>query len=80
MAGVKSSMTKRINIVRGTPGAMVLQYRFHDHVVRNDNELFKIRQYIRNNPIHWERDGFNARYVNHVKEDHAGYEQEIWMI
>jgi hypothetical protein len=39
MAGVKSIITKRINEIRNTPGAHVLQYRFHDHIVRNEHEL-----------------------------------------
>jgi len=33
------------------------QPRFHDHIVRNDDELERIRWYIRNNPKNWEKDG-----------------------
>ena len=29
------------------------QERFHDHVVRDDNELCRIREYIKNNPLNW---------------------------
>ena len=32
------------------------QSRFHDHVIRNANELNRIRYYIRNNPMKWKDD------------------------
>jgi len=56
MAGVKSAITKRINEMRGTPGERLLQYRFHDHIIQNAQELFRIREYIKNNPKNWVRD------------------------
>jgi REP element-mobilizing transposase RayT len=80
MAGVKSVLTRRINIIRKTPGARALQYRFHDHVIRDENELFRIRQYIRNNPFNWEIDKFHAQYNNCVREEIPGYGQEPWMV
>ena len=37
------------------------QPRFYEHIVRNDNDLHRIRTYIRNNPLKWELDEyFNA--------------------
>jgi REP element-mobilizing transposase RayT len=35
------------------------QDRFHDHIIRNARELFRIRQYIKNNPKQWEDDEQN---------------------
>ncbi|MFA4941840.1 MAG: hypothetical protein WC582_04610 [Patescibacteria group bacterium] len=35
------------------------QNRFYDHIVRNENELNKIRQYIVDNPLKWELDRNN---------------------
>lgn len=32
------------------------QSRFHDHIIRNDQEFQRIRNYIINNPIKWETD------------------------
>ncbi len=32
------------------------QTRFHDHIIRNQNELNKIAQYIENNPYNWTTD------------------------
>ena len=36
------------------------QARYHDHVIRNDREYERIRQYIDENPERWEED----RYFN----------------
>lgn len=77
IAGVKSVITKRINVLRNTPGARVLQYRFHDHIIRDQNELFRIRQYIRNNPTNWNNDVFVNTTTNSVREDKYNY--EMWM-
>ena len=49
----KSAITRRINEFQRTPGAPVLQSRFHDHIIRDEKELFLIRRYIRNNPANW---------------------------
>lgn len=32
------------------------QSRFHEHIIRNEPELNKIREYIINNPLNWETD------------------------
>lgn len=32
--------------------------RFHDHIIRDQNEFFKIRNYILMNPIRWKDDEF----------------------
>ncbi|MEH2001844.1 MAG: transposase [Nostoc sp.] len=36
------------------------QGRFHDNIIRNEFALDKIRQYIINNPINWERDAYGG--------------------
>jgi len=35
------------------------QKSFYDHVVRNETELFRIREYIQNNPLKWNLDREN---------------------
>jgi putative transposase len=37
------------------------QPRFHDRIIRNENELSGIRQYIKNNPKNWELDRNNEQ-------------------
>ena len=74
IGGYKSSVTKRINKLRNTPGARVFQPRFHDRIIRNEKELFLIRRYIRNNPANWENDDeFNGDNSKTVKTESPGY-------
>ena len=40
------------------------QTRFHDRIIRNLNELNRIRQYIMDNPIHWVLDRNNPGNIN----------------
>jgi len=58
VAGFKSIVTKRINEKRNSHKAPVWQARFYDHVIRDENDLNRIRIYIQNNPSKWEHDKF----------------------
>jgi len=51
--------SKHINILRKTPGQKTWQPNYHDHVIRNDEEYFRIKQYIINNPSQWIDDTYN---------------------
>ena len=53
IAGFKSAATKRINELLHAPSFPVWQRRFYDRVIRNENELNNIRNYIHNNVIQW---------------------------
>jgi len=37
------------------------QRSFHDHIIRVDESLNKIREYIRNNPATWDKDEYNEK-------------------
>jgi len=54
--GFKSAVTHRINEIRATPGAPIWQRNFYEHVIRNEDNLNEIRQYIENNPTKWLED------------------------
>lgn len=47
---------KRLNEIRGAPGAPVWQRNCYAHTVRNPQELEIIRDYIRTNPVRWDTD------------------------
>jgi REP element-mobilizing transposase RayT len=47
----KTVSTKNVNLLRGTPGAILWQRDFWDRVVRDDVEMIRIRRYIRENPM-----------------------------
>ena len=64
MAGFKSAVTKRINILRGTPGVPVWQRNYHEHIIRDENSLARIRRYIVDNPRQWALDRENPAMEN----------------
>ncbi len=57
--GFKSTTTKQINLVRNTPRSPIWQRNYYDHIIRNEYELNKIREYIQNNPLKWDLDKEN---------------------
>ncbi|MBU4305614.1 MAG: transposase [Candidatus Omnitrophica bacterium] len=52
----KTFSSKRVNKVRNTQGGPMWQRNYYEHVIRNDNELNLIREYINNNPVNWKTD------------------------
>jgi putative transposase len=52
----KSGSTREINLVRTTPGERVWQRGYHDHVVRDEADLQRVRKYVETNPIRWALD------------------------
>ena len=59
VAFFKYQSTKRINATLGVAGSRVWQRNYSEHVVRDDPTLNRIRQYIMNNPLHWDEDEEN---------------------
>ncbi|GIV59335.1 MAG: hypothetical protein KatS3mg043_0424 [Rhodothermaceae bacterium] len=49
----KTVSTKRINEIRGTPGAVLWQRNYYEHVIRDTADLRRIRAYIAANPARW---------------------------
>jgi putative transposase len=58
MAGYKSSVSKKINQLRGKPGEKVWQRDYFEHIIRDERSLIKIRKYIIDNPGNWSKDEF----------------------
>jgi putative transposase len=52
----KSSVTKRVNELRGTPGNSFWQRGYYEHVIRDGKDLDRIRRYILANPANWSSD------------------------
>jgi putative transposase len=59
VGGFKSVITKRINASHGLPGTPVWQRNYFEHVIRNEESLHRIRQYVLDNPTRWEFDREN---------------------
>lgn len=49
----KTFSSRRINKMRNTPGTPVWQRNYYEHIIRNDESMQRISNYIKNNPSHW---------------------------
>ncbi len=56
IGALKSLTTKRANEIECVPGRKIWQFRFHDHIIRNEEEYRKIWDYIDTNPQKWRED------------------------
>jgi REP element-mobilizing transposase RayT len=63
----KSAVTKRINEERGTPGAIVWQRNYYEHIIQDEESLNATRLYIQTNPAQWDADIENPANAS-VKE------------
>jgi REP element-mobilizing transposase RayT len=59
--GFKAAVTRRISALIGLQGTSVWQRSFHDHVIRDERSLERIREYVAGNPMGWETDEENPR-------------------
>jgi len=58
MRSFKSAVTKQINESRNMPGAQFWQRNYYEHVIRDEDDLNRIREYIVNNPAKWQEDEY----------------------
>ena len=65
---VKSFSARRINTIRNTPGVPIWQRNYYEHILRNETEWGRIRQYIAQNPQNWNEDQENPQW--HGVADH----------
>ncbi|MGH7873883.1 MAG: transposase [Candidatus Binatia bacterium] len=56
---LKTFSARRINEQRPANAGPVWQGNYYDHVIRDDRELLRIREYIVNNPLQWATDREN---------------------
>jgi hypothetical protein len=59
-----------MNAARGTTGTAVWQRGYYEHIVRNEQELRAIREYILANPARWDEDENNPALINPGVMDH----------
>lgn len=52
----KMSTSKQINQIQGASGNPVWQRNYYEHVIRHEDDLAHIREYIINNPLNWNTD------------------------
>ena len=56
--GFKSSVTKRIREFNQKEDEKVWQRNYYEHIIRNEKDFYRIRNYIQNNPLKWELDEY----------------------
>ena len=59
IAGFKSTVTKQINEIRGTPKFPVWQRDYYEQILRSADEANRIHLYIESNPSNWAEDEEN---------------------
>jgi REP element-mobilizing transposase RayT len=64
----RSNTSKRINVIRNTPGATVWQRNYYEHIIREEGDLLRICEYIRDNPAKWAEDPYNP--ANQIQQTH----------
>jgi putative transposase len=62
--GFKTFSARRINEMRRTPGAQFWQRSYYEHIIRNEQELGRITEYIESNPLNWQLDRENPKSQN----------------
>lgn len=55
----KAAAARSINVLRGSPGAPVWQRGYYERVVRSEDELEALREYVVTNPGSWNADPEN---------------------
>ena len=63
VAYFKYQSAKEINPIRDTPGLPVWQHNYYEHIIRNNNEMDRIREYIINNAVQWAEDENNPANI-----------------
>jgi len=56
---IKMNTARQINQLRNAHCVPVWQRNYYEHVIRNEESLNSIRQYIAENPLHWALDEEN---------------------
>jgi putative transposase len=59
----KTFSAMNINKSRKSPGLLVWQRNYYEHIIRDDKELNDIRQYINENVDNWKSDTENQGYL-----------------
>ncbi|MCD4652748.1 transposase, partial [bacterium] len=57
----KTVSTKQINLIRQTSGNQFWQRNYYEHIIRDEDDLARIREYIINNPAQWEHDDYYVK-------------------
>ena len=71
MAGFKFAVTKPTNELRQMSDTKLWQRNYWEHIIRNESELNRIREYIHDHPTQWEKDKLHPLPGGGVNRYHA---------
>jgi REP element-mobilizing transposase RayT len=71
IAYFKYQSAKQINQIRNTSGLPVWQRNYYEHIIRDEDDMNKIREYIINNPAIWAEDENNPVLIGEVKRKNS---------
>jgi putative transposase len=63
----KSAVTRRINMRQGNNESLIWQRGYYEHVIRSEEDMFQIGEYILGNPAKWENDRENLYTLKRAK-------------
>jgi putative transposase len=58
---IKSASSRRVNRLRNTPGERIWHRNYYDHIIRDERDLDRVREYIAGNPGNWAFDRANRK-------------------
>ncbi|MEW6376427.1 MAG: transposase [Thermodesulfobacteriota bacterium] len=73
----KMNTSRQFNQILNRTGQPFWQRNYYEHIIRNERELSRIREYIQNNPLKWELDRENPMSKN-FNLDHDTYWKEVY--
>ena len=65
----KTFSARRINGLRGTSGVPIWQRNYYEHIIRTEDALQRIREYIATNPLRWHLDRENPHRLGEDEFD-----------
>lgn len=65
----KSVSTRMVNRIFYESGNKIWQRNYFERIIRNESELNAVRQYIRDNPLNWEKDQVNPINVKQERNE-----------
>jgi putative transposase len=71
--GFKSFSSREVNRFNKTTGKTLWQRNYYEHVVRDEDDLNRIRQYISNNPLCWSDGKDNIEPSEFFQKKFDGY-------
>lgn len=65
----KGAVTARIRTQQQLGDLIIWQSRYHDHIIRDEADLNRIRAYVKNNPANWREDTFFAEVEDDTHDE-----------